>query len=254
MPAAVADMSVPPPMSPQPTASQEPSDFARSYQQMSPPPVAPSAGFLPGSPARSTQNNVVVATAAASSSSLMQSLMVERRQRQEEYLRHHPHMATSPDSDWPGFEHSHFGGVAGAGDFINNLWDSPAQQQQQPQQHQQAPPPQTNVGLNNWGVSEDVWPNAYPLNLQQQLGSGGVGVGEATNFGGAGGGGGDVGRSSNLFDHINSFNYVPVAPAAPAGDSIWDMPVKEQQAQQQSNGDRSSNSWATLFNNKEPTT
>ena len=240
-PPGAADMSVPPPTPPTP---QEPSDSYARYQQ--PPPSAPgtpSPSYLPGSPAHAqAANNNGVA-----SSSLMQSLQAERRQRTEEYMRAHPQTATSPD--WPGFEHQ-FGG---AGDFINNLWDNPVSQQGR------GPlPPHNNggggiaAGQSNWGVSEDIWPNAYPLNLQQQLGNGGggVGVGEAGNFGG-------VNRSNNLFDHMNSFNYVP---AASAGDSIWDAPVKEQQQQHQQSqsnggggGDRSNNTWATLFN-KEPTT
>ena len=250
-PVTAADMSVPPPPTPPPmTPHQEPSDYAR-YQQPPPPPSAPgtpSPGYLPGSPvhAPTAHNN----NGSVASSSLMQSLQAERRQRTEEYLRHHPQTATSPD--WPGFEHQ-FGG---AGDFINNLWDNPMVSQQQ-QQRRGAQPHNNGgagggiaAGHGNWGVSEDIWPNAYPLNLQQQLGNVGNGIGEAGNFGG-------VNRSNSLFDHMNSFNYVP-ADAPNAGNSIWDTPVKEQEHQQPQNnggggGNQPNNTWATLFN-KEPTT
>ena len=243
-PPVAADMSVPPP--PTPPLQQEPTDYAR-YQQ--PPPSAPgtpSHGYLSGSPARAAptvSNNGGV----AASSSLMQALQAERRQRTEEYMRAHPQTAGSPD--WPGFEHQ-FGG---AGDFINNLWDSPVVSQQQRRGPGPLPGPHNSGGIaaggqSNWGVSEDIWPNAYPLNLQQQLG------GEAGGFGG-------MNRSNNLFDHMNSFNYVP-AQMSPTNNlttnSIWDAPAKEQQQQQQpqnnsAGGDGSNNTWATLFN-KEPTT
>ena len=250
------DMSVPPPtQAPTPTQAPppEPSDYAR-YQQPPPPPSAPgtpSPGYLPGSPARSpTAANYNEVTAA---SSLMQSLQAERRQRTEEYMRHHPQTATSPD--WPGFE----GQFGGAGDYINNLWDNPVAAQQRRGGGPQQPQPHNNGGMagvvaaggpvqSNWGVSEDIWPNAYPLNLQQQLGNGG-GFGEAGNFVGGG-----VNRSNNLFDHMNSFNYVPGTYGdASDGNSIWDTPVKEQQQQQQQQQQESNNTWATLFN-KEPTT
>ena len=242
-PPVAADMSVPPP--PTPPLQQEPTDYAR-YQQ--PPPSAPgtpSHGYLSGSPARAAptvSNNGGV----AASSSLMQALQAERRQRTEEYMRAHPQTAASPD--WPGFEHQ-FGG---AGDFINNLWDSPVVSQQQRRGPGPLPGPHNSGGIaaggqSNWGVSEDIWPNAYPLNLQQQLG------GEAGGFGG-------MNRSNNLFDHMNTFNYVP-AQMSPTNNlttnSIWDAPAKEQQQQQPQNntggGDGSNNTWATLFN-KEPTT